>query len=104
MTPEELAKQLVPEYRSMRQALMQRIVLTIQGNIQRRTHVRTGNLRRSWTSRVEKSGERGVIGTTVAYAPFQRNHPAEEGLEDSLTEIQQLARDAGEELFTRVSR
>lgn len=104
MTPEELAKRLTPEYQRMRQALMSRIVLTIQGNIQRRTHVRTGNLRRSWTSRVEKSGERGVIGTTVAYAPFQRNRPAEEGLEDSLTEIQQLARDAGEELFARVSR
>jgi hypothetical protein len=104
MTPEELAKRLTPEYQAMRQMLMQRIVLVVQANIQRRTRVRSGNLRRSWTSRVERSGERGVVGTSVVYAPFQRNQPAEEGLEDSLTTIQQLAKDAGEELFTRVSR
>lgn len=105
MKPEELAKRLDPkDYQKMRQALMQRIVLVVQANVQRRTHVLTGNLRRSWTSRVEKSGERGVIGTSVAYAPYQRNQPAEEGLEDSLTTIQQLAKDAGEELFVKVSK
>jgi hypothetical protein len=104
MKPEELAKRLTPEYQTMRQTLMQRIVLVVQGNVQRRTHVLTGNLRRSWTSRVEKSGERGVVGTTVVYARYQRNQPAEEGLEDSLTTIQQLAQEAGEQLFTRVSR
>lgn len=104
MKPEELANKLGPEYQRMRQQLMQRIVIVAESNIKRRTHVRTGTLRRSWASRVERTGERGSVGTTVLYARFQRNKPAEEGLEDSLPEVQRLAKEAGEELFVRVAR
>ena len=105
MTPEELAKRLDPDaFVRLQTALMQRIVLTVQGNVQRRTHVLTGNLRRSWTSRVEQSGERGVVGTTVVYARYQKNDPAGEGLADSRAAIEQLARDAGAELVTRLIR
>lgn len=70
--------------------LMTRIVILGEGRVKLRTHVRTGNLRRSWTHAVETTGERGVIGTNVVYAPFQRNEPGREGIEDAHPEIQRM--------------
>ena len=67
MTPEELAQRLTQEQLD-KFALMSRIVLTVEGNAKREAPVRTGHLRRSITSRVEGTGERGVIGTNLAYA------------------------------------
>jgi hypothetical protein len=75
---ERAARGLAPE-RLDTFRLMSRIVITVEGNVKRATRVRSGNLKRSWTSRVERAGERGVIGTTVKYAPHQRNKPAAPG-------------------------
>jgi phage gpG-like protein len=69
MTPDELAQRLTPEaVQAMQRTLLQRVVLTVEGNVKRSTPVKTGNLRRSITSRVEAAGERGVVGTAVTYA------------------------------------
>ena len=69
MTPEELARRLDSDaFRALVRELMQRVVLTVEGNVKRVTPVRTGTLRRSITSRVEATGERGVVGTKLSYA------------------------------------
>jgi HK97 gp10 family phage protein len=47
---------------------MTRSVLIVEGNAKRETPVKTGNLRRTITSRVEQGGKRGVVGTNAPYA------------------------------------
>jgi hypothetical protein len=47
---------------------MTRSVLIVEGNAKREAPVKTGNLRRTITSRVEQGGKRGVIGTNAPYA------------------------------------
>jgi hypothetical protein len=47
---------------------MTRSVLIVEGNTKREAPVKTGNLRRTITSRVEQGGKRGVIGTNAPYA------------------------------------
>jgi hypothetical protein len=82
--------------------LMSRIVITVEAEVKRHTRVRTGTLKRSWTSEVQRAGERGVVGTTIVYAPYQRNKPAEEGLAASRDTIDQLLREAGMQFFSGV--
>ena len=47
---------------------MQRVVLSGEGIMKREAPVKSGTLRRSITSKVERGGDRGVIGTNVRYA------------------------------------
>jgi hypothetical protein len=47
---------------------MTRSVLIVEGNAKREVPVKTGNLRRTITSRVEQGGKRGVVGTNAPYA------------------------------------
>lgn len=47
---------------------MQRVVIAGEGIAKREAPVKRGPLRRSITSRVERNGDRGVIGTNLAYA------------------------------------
>jgi hypothetical protein len=96
------AAQRLDPARLERERLMSRIVITVEAEVKRKTRVRTGTLRRSWTSRVERAGERGVIGTTVVYAPYQQNKPAEEGLEASRDTIDELLA-AGQRFFSEVA-
>ena len=69
MQIDQLLARLTPQaLAAMQQTLLQPVVVTVQDNVQQRTPVRTGNLRRSIAGRVERVGERGVVGTTVSYA------------------------------------
>lgn len=47
---------------------MHRAVLTVEAAAKREAPVKTGNLRRTITSRVEQGGKRGVVGTNASYA------------------------------------
>jgi hypothetical protein len=47
---------------------MQRAVLVVEAQAKREAPVKRGTLRRSITSRVERGGDRGVIGTNLRYA------------------------------------
>lgn len=69
--------------------LMQRIVLRVEAHVKRVTPVKTGNLKRSITSRVQ-SPTRGVVGTNVSYAPTvnRRNPFMLNGYANSKPEIQ----------------
>ena len=49
-------------------ALMQRIVLTVEAIAKREAPVRTGALRRSINSRVERGGDVAIVGTNLKYA------------------------------------
>jgi phage gpG-like protein len=84
-----------------REQLMRRVTLTVQAAAQRVTPVKTGNLRRSLTSRVEAAGERGIVGTNVVYArPVHRRKPfLEQGLANSRDEIDRLLKEAGEQFL-----
>ncbi|HEU4328066.1 MAG TPA: hypothetical protein VFS21_33325 [Roseiflexaceae bacterium] len=86
--------------------LMSRIVLTVEGGSKRETPVRTGHLRRSETSRVERAGERGVIGTNVKYAPFvHRRVPFFRlGLATSRATIDDMLAETGQQFFSKVKR
>lgn len=82
--------------------LMTRIVLIVEGNVKRRTAVRTGHLRRSWTTEVVPTGERGIVGTNVIYARYQKNRPLHEGLDDSRDAIQRELQAVGREWLERM--
>lgn len=47
---------------------MQRVVLVVEAQAKREAPVKRGTLRRSLTSRVERGGDRGVVGTNLKYA------------------------------------
>lgn len=105
MTPEELAAQLDPNrLRSEAETAMQKGVLIAERNIKKRSRVRTGTLRRSWTSRVQKAQGNviGRVGTVIRYARFQKNEPAREGLEDSRAQIEAEFAKAGQRFFEEI--
>ena len=93
-----------------KQKLMTRIVLTVQGNSQRVTPVKTGTLKRSETTRVEDGGNRGIVGTNVSYARFVHDGTKrmkaraffEEGLAASRDTIVQMLNDAGNETLSKI--
>jgi hypothetical protein len=68
-TPAQISKQIgdLMSKSNIYQA-MHRSVLTVEAASKREAPVRTGNLRRTITSRVEQGGNRGVIGTNASYA------------------------------------
>lgn len=68
MTPEQLAAKLTGLVQRSKRDAMQRAVLTVEAQAKRESPVKTGNLRRSITSRVERGGDRGVVGTNAKYA------------------------------------
>lgn len=106
MRPEELAAKLGPErLDALKRDLMQRIVLTVEGNVKRVTPVRTGTLRRSIHGEVQGAGERGMIGTNVRYAPFvnARRQFMERGLDTSIPLIERVAAEVGERFFVEVA-
>jgi hypothetical protein len=68
-TVEELQRRLSDSrLRSIEEQMLSRILAVIEANVKRRTPVKTGNLRRTITSRVERPGVRGVVGTNASYA------------------------------------
>jgi HK97 gp10 family phage protein len=89
---------------------MSRIVLTVQGNSQRVTPVKTGTLKRSETTRVEAGGNRGIVGTNVSYARFVHDGTIkmkarpffEEGLAASRDSIVKMLNDAGHEMLSKI--
>ena len=64
MKPEELEHQL--DTKELRETLIQRAVLLLEGAAKEEAPWKTGHLRRSITSRATR--DRGVIGTNVSYA------------------------------------
>jgi hypothetical protein len=112
LTPEELARRITPEaWARHKHDIMQRVVLTALRHSQMRTPVKTGDLHRSETTRVESTGERGYLGTNVTYAPYVHYGTKymaarpffEEGIEDSRQEILKILQDAGSAYFDEVA-
>lgn len=103
MDPGAFAKKLGGSLAETKIRLMTRIVLIVERNVKKNTRVDTGRLRNSITSRVERAGERGRVGTTIYYMAFQKNKPLEEGLADSQNAIQAELEEAGAELLARVT-
>lgn len=52
---------------------MKKAVTVFEADTKALTHVQTGNLRRSWTHDVVKTGDDiiGKVGTNVPYAPYE---------------------------------
>jgi HK97 gp10 family phage protein len=75
-TPAQIAAKLSPARLALKMTeAMQKAVLIAEAGSKKRTPVKTGNLRRSETSRVQGSGMRvqGIVGTNVIYGPFVHN-------------------------------
>lgn len=53
---------------AVRQTAMQRVVVQGEALMKREAPVKRGTLRRSITSRVERGGSRGIVGTNLTYA------------------------------------
>lgn len=91
--------------------LLSKIALTVQGNSERVTPVKTGTLKRSETTRVEASADRAFIGSNVNYARFVHDGTSrmtarpffEEGMEASRDTIDQLLEDAGMEFLSKLT-
>lgn len=100
---DEAARQLSPEQLKL-ERLMQRVTALGLRAGQKRTPVRTGTLRRSEFSRVERSGERGVLGATASYARVVHNRQPffEQGLQDERAAIDELLEEAGYAFLNQV--
>lgn len=68
MSPQELQRKLDGLVEKNKKTAMSRVVLQGEAIAKREAPVRTGNLRRTITSRVEAGGDRGRIGTNASYA------------------------------------
>lgn len=112
MKPEQFEKRMKDAARevSRPRKVLQDAALIVEGNAKRRSPVRTGNLRRSITNRVEDT--EAFVGTNVEYAPYvhygTRYSPAqpflEEGLEDSRSEIEAMMERFGDAVFKKVGK
>lgn len=96
-TPEEFGAKLPGAIEGIAAQAMQKIVLTIEGAVKKRTPVKTGTLRRSVTSAVRRAGLEGAVGTNVIYArPVERRAKMfERGLADSQGQIDRILEEAG---------
>lgn len=85
-------------------ALLTRIALLVQGNVQRVTPVRTGNLRRSMTYRVDRLN--AYVGTAVVYAPFVDDKQGfmQQGLDASQSQIKQMVEEFGGKVLDKVGK
>lgn len=104
-TPDQFADKLGSAFDARKLRLMQRVVLAVEGEVKQVTPVRTGTLRRSITSRVEKGGDRGIVGTSVIYARVvnTRSRYLERGLENAQPTIGRLLEEEGAALWGDVS-
>ena len=91
--------------------LLSKIALTVQGNSERVTPVKTGTLKRSVTTRVEASADRAFIGTNIEYARFVHDGTRymtarpffQQGMEASRDTVNQLLEDAGMEFLNQLT-
>jgi hypothetical protein len=80
---------------------LQRAALTLQAGIQKASPVKTGTLRRSWTTSQPREGGTGVyvmIGTAIVYARYQNTRTinrgyVERGVETSMQEALRVFRE-----------
>lgn len=63
-----VARQLTGLMPDVKRPAMSRVVIAGEGIMKHEAPVKRGALRRSITSRVERGGDRGVIGTNINYA------------------------------------
>jgi HK97 gp10 family phage protein len=105
---EERMKAAAVELKSAKDALQQ-AALIVQRGAQANAPVRTGNLRRSITTRVQ--GNAAYVGTSVVYAPFvefgTKHMPARPFLskagEDNKPQIEAMLAQFGAKLFVKIS-
>lgn len=102
LTPDELAARLKAHpFADVREPLMTKVTLLALRHSQPLTPVRTGLLRRSETTRVERGGLRGWIGSNIVYAPFVHARVPffAQGIADAVPEIQALLGETGDAYF-----
>jgi hypothetical protein len=105
LTPDELAARLKAHpFADVREPLMTKITLLSLRHSMPLTPVRTGTLRRSETTRVERGGLRGWVGSNIVYAAHvhERVPFFAQGIEAALPEIQALLGAAGDDYFASV--
>lgn len=106
-TPDDVARGLSDKDKrsAFYERMMGRVLLIVLANAQKRTPVRTGTLRRSETTRVERGGLVGFVGTNVEYAPFvhERKPFFELAITDSRAAVDKILAEEGGEYLKAVS-
>jgi hypothetical protein len=98
LLPEDAPARFSPDaLRAAQIETLPKMLFVAEAAVKKRTPVKTGHLRRSITHRVERPGERGVVGTNVIYArPVNaRRHFMEQGLQDAEAPINDLLAEIG---------
>lgn len=106
--PQALAAKLKdPALRSaFKTSLMTKVTLLALSKSMPLTPVRTGTLRRSETSRVEKGGDRGFIGSNLVYSAFVHKRVPffEMGIRESMGAVPKLLQDTGQEYLEGLTK
>jgi hypothetical protein len=106
LTPEQAAAKLAPlAWKQHRDRLLPRLLPQITKQVQRRVPVQTGRLLRSVAYRVERAGERGVIGSSLHYAaPVHARKPfLHEGQDASMSIVDRELETTGDQFFAEVA-
>lgn len=106
--PAELAAKLKDPalYAAFKTELMTKVTLLALSKSLPQTPVRFGHLRRSETTRVEKGGDRGFLGSNLVYAPFVHARVPffQLGIDDSQAQIAQLLQSAGDDYLEGLTK
>ncbi len=86
--------------------LMTKITLVALSKSLPQTPVRTGTLRRSETTRVERGGDRGFLGSNLVYAPFVHKRVPffQLGIDDAIGAAPRLMEQAGQEYLEGLTK
>lgn len=106
-TPDDIARRMTAHpFADALEPLMQKATLLALRASQPLTPVDTGTLRRSETTRVERGGLRGWIGSNIVYAPFvhARTPFFAQGIEEATPDIQRLFGEAGDLYFEGIAK
>ena len=104
-TPDDIARRMAAHpFSATLEPLMHKITLLALRESQLLTPVDTGLLRRSETTRVERGGLRGWIGSNIVYAPFVHARVPffAEGIAAAAPDIQALLGDAGDSYMASI--
>ena len=111
MRPKEFEARVKASVKELQdpKAVLQKAAFIVQRSAQANAPVRTGNLRRSITTRIE--GHAAYVGTAVEYAPYveygTKYMPARpflgKALEDNKPQIEQMLAQFGELVFKRIA-
>jgi HK97 gp10 family phage protein len=69
-TPAQFATKLRRDYVALKRKIMTRVVVAVRDAARNEAPLASGALRKAFTTRVERAGDRGVVANTASYAGY----------------------------------